>query len=215
MALGVPQLLMSGPFLRRETRSSKEAAHRRGARAGPPTPKCRRRAAGGTREPSSSRNRNLAGLEGHAVEIVVERLARQHLAIHAHEEIAVSRGTCPRWSGSSPRRAGARQLVFVSRLEILLLGRVAGRPPTDDDRERPDRLRAAYPRYVSAKPVPDGQPARSENRLSAPTVNAVLAGLERFGIVEEITGRKRGRVFSYRRYIAILSEGTDPLPTTA
>ena len=51
--------------------------------------------------------------------------------------------------------------------------------------------------------------------LSAPTVNAALADLERFGIVEEITGRKRGRVFSYRRYLAILSEGTDPLPTTA
>lgn len=51
--------------------------------------------------------------------------------------------------------------------------------------------------------------------LSAPTVNAALADLERFGIVEEITKRKRGRVFSYRRYLAILSEGTDPLPTTA
>lgn len=50
--------------------------------------------------------------------------------------------------------------------------------------------------------------------LSAPTVNASLADLERAGIVEEITGRKRGRVFSYRRYLAILSEGTDPLPTT-
>ena len=40
-------------------------------------------------------------------------------------------------------------------------------------------------------------------------------GGERFGTVEEITGRKRGRVLSYRRYLAILSEGTDPLPTTA
>ncbi|MBK1624425.1 Fic family protein [Afifella marina] len=48
--------------------------------------------------------------------------------------------------------------------------------------------------------------------LSAPTVNAALAELEKMGILEEITGRKRGRVFSYRRYLAILSEGTDPLP---
>jgi len=51
--------------------------------------------------------------------------------------------------------------------------------------------------------------------LSAPTVNAALAELERFGIIEEITGRKRGRVFSYRAYLTILSEGTDPLPATA
>lgn len=48
--------------------------------------------------------------------------------------------------------------------------------------------------------------------LSAPTVNAALADLERLGIVEEMTGRRRGRVFGYRRYLAILSEGTDPLP---
>ncbi|WP_128293429.1 Fic family protein [Afifella aestuarii] len=48
--------------------------------------------------------------------------------------------------------------------------------------------------------------------LSAPTVNAALAELEKMGIVSEITGRKRGRVFSYQRYLAILSEGTDPLP---
>ncbi|MBP1807447.1 Fic family protein [Rubellimicrobium aerolatum] len=50
--------------------------------------------------------------------------------------------------------------------------------------------------------------------LSAPTVNAALADLERLGIVEEVTGRRRGRVFGYRRYLAILSEGTDPLPAS-
>jgi len=48
--------------------------------------------------------------------------------------------------------------------------------------------------------------------LSAPTVNAALADLGKMGIIEEITGRKRGRVFGYQRYLAILSEGTDPLP---
>ena len=47
--------------------------------------------------------------------------------------------------------------------------------------------------------------------LSAPTVNAALADLQRLGIVEEVTGRRRGRVFAYRRYLAILSEGTAPL----
>lgn len=48
--------------------------------------------------------------------------------------------------------------------------------------------------------------------LSAPTVNAALADLKRLGIVGEVTGRKRGRVFSYQRYLSILGEGTDPLP---
>jgi Fic family protein len=51
--------------------------------------------------------------------------------------------------------------------------------------------------------------------LSAPTVNAALADLGRLGVVEEVTGRRRGRVFGYRRYLAILNEGTDPLPAAA
>ena len=51
--------------------------------------------------------------------------------------------------------------------------------------------------------------------LSAPTVNAALAELERFGILEEITGRRRGRVFSYRAYLKILSEGIDAQTMTA
>ncbi|RUV66543.1 MULTISPECIES: Fic family protein [unclassified Mesorhizobium] len=50
--------------------------------------------------------------------------------------------------------------------------------------------------------------------LTTPTVNAALGELQRLGIVEEITGRRRGRVFSYRRYLGILSEGTEPLPAT-
>lgn len=47
--------------------------------------------------------------------------------------------------------------------------------------------------------------------LSAPTVNATLADLERLGVVEEVTGRRRGRVFAYHAYLDILGEGTAPL----
>lgn len=50
--------------------------------------------------------------------------------------------------------------------------------------------------------------------LTMPTVNAALADLERLGIVDEVTGRRRGRVFGYRRYLGLLNEGTDPLPTS-
>lgn len=52
----------------------------------------------------------------------------------------------------------------------------------------------------------------AQTGLSAPTVNAALVDLERLGVVEEVTGRRRNRVFGYRRFLAILSEGTDPLP---
>jgi Fic family protein len=48
--------------------------------------------------------------------------------------------------------------------------------------------------------------------LTAPTINAALADLERLGIVNEMTGRRRGRVFGYRAYLDIVNEGTAPLP---
>ena len=33
--------------------------------------------------------------------------------------------------------------------------------------------------------------------------------LEELGVMRELTGRKRGRLFGYDRYLAILSEGTE------
>jgi Fic family protein len=46
---------------------------------------------------------------------------------------------------------------------------------------------------------------------SYPTVARAVEALERLGIVHEITGRKRERVFAYGRYLDILNEGTEPL----
>ena len=48
--------------------------------------------------------------------------------------------------------------------------------------------------------------------LSAPTVANALRLLEELGIVREITGRQRGKVFSYERYLAVLREGTEDPP---
>ncbi|MGH3144503.1 MAG: Fic family protein [Rubrobacter sp.] len=46
---------------------------------------------------------------------------------------------------------------------------------------------------------------------SYPTVARAVDALEDLGIVREITGRKRERVFAYTRYLDILNEGTEPL----
>ncbi|MGD9683108.1 MAG: hypothetical protein AB7W16_18115 [Candidatus Obscuribacterales bacterium] len=48
--------------------------------------------------------------------------------------------------------------------------------------------------------------------LSTPTVTAALQNLERIGIVREVTGKQRGRVFVYDAYLKILERGTEPLP---
>jgi len=47
--------------------------------------------------------------------------------------------------------------------------------------------------------------------LSFPAATKGIQALDRLGIVREITGQRRHRVFAYDQYLAILSEGTEPL----
>jgi len=47
--------------------------------------------------------------------------------------------------------------------------------------------------------------------LSSPTVTKSLDHLRALGVVREASGRQRGRTFVYDRYLALLSEGTEPL----
>lgn len=44
-----------------------------------------------------------------------------------------------------------------------------------------------------------------------PSASKAIDNLIKLGIVREITGRQRNRIFSYDRYLTILSEGTERL----
>lgn len=68
---------------------------------------------------------------------------------------------------------------------------------------------------LEAQPFVTSNQLVERTGLTAPTVNAALADLERLGIVEEVTGRRRSRVFAYRDYLDILNEGTTPLQGTS
>jgi Fic family protein len=48
--------------------------------------------------------------------------------------------------------------------------------------------------------------------LTPPTVRSAVECLESLGIVREITGKQRDRIYVYDRYVRILDEGTEPLP---
>ncbi|NMG55427.1 winged helix-turn-helix transcriptional regulator [Aromatoleum aromaticum] len=61
---------------------------------------------------------------------------------------------------------------------------------------------------LQANPFLTAAQAASKTGLSVPTVNSALAGLEALGIVCEITGKQRGRVFAYDAFLQILDEGT-------
>jgi Fic family protein len=54
--------------------------------------------------------------------------------------------------------------------------------------------------------------ATARLNLSHPTIGATITRLVDLGILRETTGRQRGRLFAYGRYIDILSRGTEPLP---
>jgi Fic family protein len=47
--------------------------------------------------------------------------------------------------------------------------------------------------------------------ISAPTVAKSMEHMQRLGILREITGRQRHRLFVYDAYLAILNEGTEPI----
>ena len=61
------------------------------------------------------------------------------------------------------------------------------------------------------RPIDDAQRSLPRTGLSFPTATKGIDRLMNLGIVRELTGGRRNRVFSYDRYLAILNEGTEPL----
>ena len=61
------------------------------------------------------------------------------------------------------------------------------------------------------RPIATATTLSARSTVSLPTVNRMLAQLQALGIVAELTGRKRDRLFSYAEYVRVLSEGTSPL----
>jgi cell filamentation protein, protein adenylyltransferase len=58
---------------------------------------------------------------------------------------------------------------------------------------------------LQSRPIARIGSLAKSTRLSVPTVTKALEGLEELGIVREITGRQRGRLYSYRRYLDLLN----------
>ena len=65
--------------------------------------------------------------------------------------------------------------------------------------------------YMKTKPLLLILQAAKALKLTIPTVTQSLENLRKLGIVREITGKKRGRIFIYAEYLNILSRGTEPL----
>lgn len=64
---------------------------------------------------------------------------------------------------------------------------------------------------LQQKPIVGIPDAAQKLGISAPTIAKSIQHLERLGIIREITGKQRGRMFVYGDYLSILSRGTEPL----
>jgi Fic family protein len=65
-----------------------------------------------------------------------------------------------------------------------------------------------------SRPVATPRVLAAQSGLSHVTVNKTLRHLAQLGIVHELTGHRRHRVFSYAQYLAVLNEGTEPIEGT-
>ena len=61
---------------------------------------------------------------------------------------------------------------------------------------------------LKERPIGSVREAAAHAKLSIPAAANAMRTLEHAGIVRELTGRKRNRLFSYDRYVNIISEGT-------
>jgi Fic family protein len=64
---------------------------------------------------------------------------------------------------------------------------------------------------LQERPVVTAGALASSTGISPPAINKALRVLGDLGIVREVTGRRRNRVYAYTEHLKILSEGTEPL----
>lgn len=64
-------------------------------------------------------------------------------------------------------------------------------------------------RILCENPLVNLNQVCEQTGMSFPAAAKAMKAMERIGIVREITGQQRNRVFAYDRYLAILSEGTE------
>jgi len=67
--------------------------------------------------------------------------------------------------------------------------------------------------FMQTNPYVRIRTAAKSLKLTVPTVTSSLNHLVRLGIVKEVSGKHRDRLFAYARYINMVSEGTNPLST--
>lgn len=90
------------------------------------------------------------------------------------------------------------QAVHAARRIIALL---------DADRKKIERVH----QYAQTHPILSIASTAEKIGSTYPTVAGGVDHMQRLGIMREITGKRRRRLFAYGGYLEILNEGTEPL----
>lgn len=88
------------------------------------------------------------------------------------------------------------RLVEEDRVAVRNLGRIAGSA-------------LMIHQSLIQRPLADAARLCQSTGLVPNTVNKILKALEDAGMVREITGRNRNRVYAYRKFIDVMNEGTE------
>ncbi len=100
-------------------------------------------------------------------------------------------------SEQAAKSAQTALLLFDDdRRKIEKMGRIAG-----------SALRVHH--YLQRKPISSVAPAQKELAINTKTIITVMERLREEGMVREITGKQRDRIYSYDAYLALLNEGTE------
>ncbi len=65
--------------------------------------------------------------------------------------------------------------------------------------------------HAQTHPILSIATSAEEIGITFPTAAGAVEHMQQLGILREITGKQRGRLFAYRQYLDILNEGTEPL----
>jgi len=65
-------------------------------------------------------------------------------------------------------------------------------------------------RILLERPIASSNWLQEKTQLSPATINTCLKQLEGIGIVRELTGKKRNRLYAYSHYIDVMNQGTEP-----
>ena len=102
----------------------------------------------------------------------------------------------------------SQQAVDQARQIMLLLTR--DRAKLEGGRRRSSSLLPVFDAFAR-HPLQTAPRLGGTLKLAPPTILRTLALMEESGIISEVTGQRRNRVWSYGEYLALLAQGTEPL----